>query len=168
MPNTSNTEEALSPKSSKTQGLRTDEVCPICKGAGFLIKDVPFGHPDFAKLFPCQCKIEELRAQHLSDLRDLSQLGKLARMTFQSFVPEGYGLNVEKQDNLRRAYERAKHFAQESEGWLILKGGYGCGKTHLVAAIANYRIANGQPALFVVVPDLLDHLLKLNIVNVVF
>ena len=158
MPNTSNTEEALSPKSSKNQGPRTDAVCPICRGAGFLIKDVPFGHPDFAKLFPCQCKIEELRAQHLSDLRDLSQLGKLARMTFQSFVPEGYGLNVEKQDNLRRAYERAKHFAQESEGWLILKGGYGCGKTHLVAAIANYRIANGQPALFVVVPDLLDHL----------
>jgi DNA replication protein DnaC len=88
----------------------------------------------------------------------MSQLGKLARMTFQSFVPEGYGLNVEKRENLRRAYERAKHFAQEPEGWLILKGGYGCGKTHLVAAIANHRIASGEPALFVVVPDLLDHL----------
>jgi DNA replication protein DnaC len=136
----------------------TDEVCPICNGAGFLVKDVPFGHPDFGKLYPCQCKVEELRAKRLADLRDLSQLGKLTRMTFQSFVPEGYGLNVEKRENLRRAYERAKHFAQDPEGWLILKGGYGCGKTHLVAAIANYHIASGQPALFVVVPDLLDHL----------
>ena len=145
-------------KGSMPSTSNTDEVCPICNGAGFLVKDVPFGHPDFGKLYPCQCKVEELRAKRLADLRDLSQLGKLTRMTFQSFVPEGYGLNVEKRENLRRAYERAKHFAQDPEGWLILKGGYGCGKTHLVAAIANYHIASGQPALFVVVPDLLDHL----------
>jgi DNA replication protein DnaC len=34
----------------------------------------------------------------------------------------------------------------------------GCGKTHLAAAIANYRYQANQPALFVVVPDFLDHL----------
>ena len=134
------------------------EVCPICKGAGYLVKDVSPGHPDFGQLYPCQCKIEELEAKRLSDLRELSQLGKLSRMIFRSFKPEGIGLNTQKQENLRRAYERAKHFAQESVGWLILKGGYGCGKTHLAAAISNYRIANGQPVLFVVVPDFLDHL----------
>jgi len=135
-----------------------DRVCPICKGAGYLSKDVPVGHPDFGKLYPCQCKIEELEAKRLLDLQDLSQLGALSRMTFQSFKSEGVGLNTQKRENLRRAYERAKHFAQESVGWLVLKGGYGCGKTHLAAAISNYRIANGQPVLFVVVPDLLDHL----------
>ncbi|MEE8162425.1 MAG: ATP-binding protein, partial [Anaerolineae bacterium] len=135
-----------------------DRVCPICKGAGYLAKDVPVGHPDFGKLYPCQCKIEELEAKRLLDLQDLSQLGALSRMTFQSFKSEGVGLNTQKRENLRRAYERAKHFAQESVGWLVLKGGYGCGKTHLAAAISNYRIANGQPVLFVVVPDLLDHL----------
>jgi len=134
------------------------EVCPICKGAGYLVKDVSPGHPDFGQLYPCQCKIEELETKRLSDLRELSQLGKLSRMIFRSFKPEGIGLNTQKQENLRRAYERAKHFAQGSVGWLILKGGYGCGKTHLAAAISNYRIANGQPVLFVVVPDLLDHL----------
>jgi len=135
-----------------------DRVCPICKGAGYLAKDGPVGHPDFGKLYPCQCKIEELEAKRLLDLQDLSQLGALSRMTFQSFKSEGVGLNTQKRENLRRAYERAKHFAQESVGWLVLKGGYGCGKTHLAAAISNYRIANGQPVLFVVVPDLLDHL----------
>jgi len=119
---------------------------------------VPVGRPDFGKLYPCQCKIEELEAKRLLDLQDLSQLGALSRMTFQSFKSEGVGLNTQKRENLRRAYERAKHFAQESVGWLVLKGGYGCGKTHLAAAISNYRIANGQPVLFVVVPDLLDHL----------
>ena len=44
------------------------------------------------------------------------------------------------------------------EGWLVFLGPSGCGKTHLAAAIANYRLSQGQPALFVVVPDLLDHL----------
>ena len=44
------------------------------------------------------------------------------------------------------------------EGWLLLQGEYGCGKTHLAAAIANTRASAGLPALFVVVPDLLDHL----------
>ncbi|MBC8263926.1 MAG: ATP-binding protein [Anaerolineales bacterium] len=136
----------------------TEKVCPICKGAGYLVKAVPPGHPDFGKLHPCQCKIEGLRAKRLSDLRDLSHLGRLSRMTFDSFRPEGVGLNITKRDNLGRAYKRAEHFAQECVGWLILKGGYGCGKTHLAAAISNHRIANGQPVLFVVVPDLLDHL----------
>jgi len=183
MPSTSNTEELQNPKlkaqnlKSEDQGLktkdlglrtkdvgrvdvgrRTDGVCPVCKGAGYLVKDVPPGHPDFGKLYPCQCKVEELTAKRPMDLWDLSQLGELARMTFESFRPEGVGLNAEKRENLRRAYERAKQFAQGATGWLILKGGYGCGKTHLAAAIANHRIANGQPVLFVVTPDLLDHL----------
>jgi DNA replication protein DnaC len=43
-------------------------------------------------------------------------------------------------------------------GWLILKGGYGCGKTHLAAAVGNYQLSLGHPVLFVSVPDLLDHL----------
>ncbi|MFN2166934.1 MAG: ATP-binding protein, partial [Anaerolineae bacterium] len=48
--------------------------------------------------------------------------------------------------------------AEQPDGWLVLTGVYGCGKTHLAAAIANKRTSMGQPALFVVVPDLLDHL----------
>ena len=40
----------------------------------------------------------------------------------------------------------------------MLTGAYGCGKTHLAAAIATARTEAGQPALFMVVPDLLDHL----------
>ena len=36
--------------------------------------------------------------------------------------------------------------------------GYGNGKTHLAAAIANQLSVKGEPVLFVVVPDLLDHL----------
>jgi chromosomal replication initiation ATPase DnaA len=36
---------------------------------------------------------------------------------------------------------------------LMFTGGYGVGKTHLAAAIANYQAMRGYPAMFVVVPD---------------
>ncbi len=37
-------------------------------------------------------------------------------------------------------------------------GGYGCGKTHLAAAIAHQRRKAGDDVLFIFVPDLLDYL----------
>lgn len=94
----------------------------------------------------------------LDGLLKLSQLGALQDCTFDSFLPEGHGLTPGKQLNLKLAYDRALTYAQKPDGWLVLKGGYGCGKTHLAAAIANQRIAMGHPALFVNTPDLLDHL----------
>lgn len=133
-------------------------ACPICHGLGFITRDVPIGHPDFGRAIPCQCKQDELEATRLSDLRRASNLGMLSHMTFDSFLPDGIGLNPEKQQNLRQAFAQARDFAENPIGWLIFKGGYGCGKTHLAAAIANYRLEHGHSALFVVVPDLLDHL----------
>ncbi len=115
-------------------------------------------HPDFGRLVPCACRLEALEARKTQELRRLSNLEGLERLTFDTFVPEGHGLNPETRRNLYRAYELAHNFADAPQGWLILIGGYGCGKTHLAAAIANERIARGQPALFVNVPDLLDHL----------
>ncbi len=94
----------------------------------------------------------------MESLRALSDLDIMSAMTFETFIPEGHGLPPDKQTNLRWAYEEAHEFAQNPSGWLILKGGYGCGKTHLAAAIANACVEQGQPVLFITVPDLLDHL----------
>lgn len=135
-----------------------DDVCPICKGRGFLVYDVPVGHPDFGKAVPCRCTQARLTAEQTAGLRQLSNLGALGRLTFDSFLPDGVGLSQNLRFNLHAAYEHGLTFAKEPKGWLVLIGGYGCGKTHLAAAIANYRIALGYPALFVIVPDLLDHL----------
>jgi DNA replication protein DnaC len=125
---------------------------------GFLRRDVPVGDPDFGKLFACVCQLENVKAQRAQALCKLSNLETLTHYTFERFVPEGHGLNPETRRNLRRAFELACEFATRLRGWLVLIGNYGCGKTHLAAAIANARIAQGHPALFVNVPDLLDHL----------
>lgn len=132
--------------------------CPICGGVGFLRREVPFDHPDFGRAVPCECKLRETQQATLDSLRTASGLVHLTQMTFATFRPEGIGLPPDKRKNLRDAYETARQFARHPNGWVLFKGGYGCGKTHLAAAIANERLANGEPVLFVVVPDLLDHL----------
>ena len=60
--------------------------------------------------------------------------------------------------SLENAFRHAREFAEEPDGWLVLTGTYGCGKTHLAAAIANYRADQGHMFVFEVVPDLMDHL----------
>ncbi len=132
--------------------------CPICHGLGYIRLDVPVGHPDFGKLFPCSCRDEELRRRRIEALREMSHLQNLERYTFENFEPQGQGLSPDRQRNLRFAYEAARAFARQPQGWLVLRGGYGCGKTHLAAAIANECVARGFPVLFITVPDLLDHL----------
>lgn len=61
-------------------------------------------------------------------------------------------------NTLRKAVHAAVTFAEEPEGWLVLLGGSYCGKTHLAAAIANYRIDLGGQATMVELADLLDYM----------
>lgn len=133
-------------------------TCPRCGGVGFYRRDVPVGDPDFGRAIPCDCQVAAREQSRLERLREASNLGQLSRMTFESFVPEGYGLLPQVRDNLRRVFEAARDYAQKPGGWLLLKGRYGCGKTHLAAAIANYQLAQGRTVIFSVVPDLLDFL----------
>jgi DNA replication protein DnaC len=134
------------------------KVCPICKGAGFVRRDLPPNDPMFGRALVCKCtktKIDEQRQQRLIKL---SNLGMLTRFTFETFVFDHQKFSTKRKISLENAYRTCRGYAEEPEGWLILMGTYGAGKTHLGAAIANYRIAQGKFTLFIVVPDLLDHL----------
>ena len=119
---------------------------------------MPAGDPNFGRLVPCSCRAEELQVLRRRRLERLSNLGPLTRKTFANLHPEGRSADPLRRDRFRRIVERAGEFAAEPSGWLLLAGPAGCGKTHLAAAIANARLASGEPVVFVVVPDLLDHL----------
>jgi DNA replication protein DnaC len=147
----------LTPDSAKASGLGKED-CPHCGGFGYVIPDVAPAHPSFGRAVACACRAAEKEMARMNQLQRLSQLGTLKACTFDSFLPEGHGLTPARQKNLQMAYEWAFAYAKNPQGWMILKGGYGCGKTHLAAAIANYRLSLGHSALFVSTPDLLDHL----------
>ncbi|MFQ5924684.1 MAG: ATP-binding protein [Dehalococcoidia bacterium] len=137
---------------------KLSQECPLCRGAGFVYPLLPSGHPDFGRVVPCQCTKGELAEESLSRLQRYSNLGPLSRLTFDTLNPEGRTSDPGGQQRFAQAYEGAKAFAAEPQGWLVLWGVSGCGKTHLAAAIANHCILKGRPALFIVVADLLDHL----------
>ncbi len=83
----------------------------------------------------------------------------LSDRSFGSFSLREYEkLPPEEQQSLQKAFGATTTYAEEPQGWLVLMGGYGSGKTHLAASIGNYRRAMGEEPIFVVVPDLLDHL----------
>src|SRR6266542_4210368 len=133
-------------------------VCPRCRGAGFLRRDVAPGDPEFGKLIICPCRGEEVVARRKNRLERLSNLGPLTRLTFDNLDPRGRSGDAMRGERCRRIVDRARECADAPEGWLLLAGPPGCGKTHLAAAIANVRLAASDAAIFSVVPDLLDHL----------
>lgn len=120
--------------------------------------DVDPTDPAFGRAVPCECRDSDRERERFQRLLKLSQLGALEGCTFSSFIPEGIGLTKAKQRNLKMAYDSAIAYAQSPSGWIVFKGGYGCGKTHLAAAIANHRLNLGHAVLFINTPDLLDHL----------
>jgi DNA replication protein DnaC len=134
------------------------DVCPLCHGLGFLSRDVPPDDPEYGTSVPCQCTLRRLESRRQDALLRMSDLGPLSRLTFDAFVAEGHAMDEGRRRSLRYAYDRCLAYAQDPKGWLLLRGGYGTGKTHLAAAIANHCVAHGRSALFVVVPDLLDYL----------
>lgn len=125
---------------------------------GFVVPDVDPSHPQFGRAVICSCRAEEEERQRANRLLKMSHLGALQECTFGNFYPEGIGLTPTKQRNLKMAYDKALAYARNPDGWLVFKGGYGSGKTHLAAAVANHCINNGAPVVFVNTPDLLDHL----------
>jgi DNA replication protein DnaC len=152
------TSKANTPISSNTKSLG-DPDCPFCSGAGYLRRELPLDHPDFGKLEICTCRQVKVSQQVRQRLHSLSHLDELTGLTFETFQPRGRkGLGELHSNSLEWAYNRARQYAGNLQGWLLIMGGYGCGKTHLAAAIANFAVSMGVPTLFLTVPDLLDTL----------
>jgi DNA replication protein DnaC len=133
------------------------QICPACHGTGWYHLDVPVGDVRFGQLFPCECQAEEIalrrarRAQAASDAAP-------DRCAFEDYDAQ-YN-----PDALEAAREWAMGYAGpgcQTPGWLpwlLLRGGYGTGKTMLLAAAFYALLDGGRSPIYTVAPLLLDHI----------
>jgi len=119
---------------------------------------LPSGQVDYSRVVPCRCVKSEQDNEQQARLKQYSNLGSLARFTFDNLMPEGRSSHKRSQERFAQAFQAAQAFAAGPKGWLVLGGPSGSGKTHLAAAIVNERIRRGYPAFYITVPDLLDRI----------
>ncbi len=84
-----NTSRANTDTSSKDDVSRPSEegageICPICKGAGFVHPALDSGKVDFSRVVPCRCSKGELRKKKTEYLEKYSNLGSLSQLTFDN------------------------------------------------------------------------------------
>ena len=82
----------------------------------------------------------------------------IKKYTFDNFLSDGIGLSAQQSSELMGLESRLREWSIEPDGWIVLTGNHGVGKTHLASAIANVRLSQGDRVAFATVPDLLDHL----------
>ena len=119
---------------------------------------MPYDHPDFGKIFRCPQLGPADDPERLTRLLRLSNLEAYADKRFDNFEAPRPQISADENRSLRFARDSAFNFADNPQGWLILSGACGSGKTHLAAAVGNERLARGDVVLFITAPDLLDHL----------
>jgi DNA replication protein DnaC len=154
---TSTSKESTDTWSSAEEETAQNTECPVCKGARVVHPLLSSGQPDYSRVVPCRC-VKNTQADRLSRLKQYSNLGSLARFTFDNLMPEGRSSNKRSQERFTHAHQAVKAFAAGPKGWLVLGGPSGSGKTHLAAAVVNERIRQGQPAFYISAPDLLDRI----------
>ena len=131
---------------------------PLCGGMGMIKYSVPVGDPRFGKVFRCPNNPPNEDINLQNRLRNLGNMSAFVDKTFESFQFQGLGYSEEEENTLAVVFRKALDFASYPQGWLVLEGKYGSGKTHLAAAIANTRLGQGEQVVFITVPDLLDYL----------
>ncbi len=138
--------------------VESEPPCMHCGGARFVRVTADPEDPRFGQAVPCRCVRQEDTQERRDRLTRYSRLGALRRLTFETLLRSGRSSDPRAQRAYAEAVAIAERYARQPEGWLVLSGAHGSGKTHIAAAIANAVIERGDPALFVTVADLLDHL----------
>jgi DNA replication protein DnaC len=84
---------------------------------------------------------------------------RLRTCTFKNFsTRRDEKLEKEELESLQEALRVCKAYAEHPQGWIVITGDYGSGKTHLAAAIGLRCIEKGLSPLYTDVPGLLDFL----------
>ena len=136
--------------------------CSDCGGARVVYQ--PPGEGEITgQLVPCPaCRALVQRQRRIARFRRrqarvhayTQRAGRYPYQTFETFR------EVPGAPSVREAYVAARRFAQTLDGWLVLYGAKGVGKSHLAAAVSNYQESRPEEerllTLFFVVPALLD------------
>jgi hypothetical protein len=85
----------------------TAEICPVCKGAGFIHPALDSGKADFSRVIPCRCSKGELKKKKTEYLEKYSNLGSLSQLTFDNLSPKGKGAGTVSQERFAQIYEAA-------------------------------------------------------------
>lgn len=83
---------------------------------------------------------------------------QLRRWRFETFDPEKSVADYAGKRRVAEIKRLCERYAEKPEGWIILQGEYGTGKTHLAYAIAARQLEAQQQVFAQNVPDLLDSL----------
>lgn len=135
-----------------------DKPCPICNGLGVVKYAVTPDDRRFGKLFRCPNNPIEDDTDRQSRLRQISNLEAFKDKTFRNFEVENPTYSPVELESLTMARGTVESYAKDMQGWLLLQGAFGTGKTHLAAAVGNERLRYGDVVIFITTPDLLDHL----------
>ncbi len=131
------------------------ETCEQCRYNGSDFQSRRFSNPYLRCVKPCGKYRARMEQKRIAKLMGESGMGVRFQMrTFATFHEDA-------------ATETAKHLAQAFCAELrtnprvtgiMMIGPYGCGKTHLAAAILHQSAEDGIPGMFVVVPELLTRI----------
>jgi DNA replication protein DnaC len=144
---------------SELEELTSAEIhCDICDDRRWFVVAPSENAPASARtVVPCECQERVWGVKSSDRIRQYSDLGPLERLTFDT-IELGTRDTFSEPSSFRDAYHAAQRFVTDRQGWLVLCGPSGTGKTHLAAAVGNALVESDQPVRFVSVPDLLDHL----------
>lgn len=114
---------------NSTPGTLTEMDCPKCKNRGYslVIRDQSFVARE-CSCMPIRKCLRKLEASGLSQL--------IRDMTFDAYQAEEAWQQTVKQG--------AMEYADAPEGWFLLSGQSGCGKTHLCTAICGKLLRDGK------------------------
>jgi len=131
--------------------------CDQCEGLGFVYLEVPVGHRLYGKAIECECTRRAKARRWADRMRDESGLDgrQIAAMSFERFDVDGCVADEAGRVQMGRALMVCRQYADRPEGWLILAGPYGSGKTHLALAIAGHLLARASAVYMASVPELL-------------
>ena len=126
---------------------RKGDECPVCLGLQVTRYDVPINDEKFGKLFDCPACSQGRMSEYLRQNSGLKSW-----------------LSHVKRDDWRAApgrepqYNAVMELLAQGKGWLTLWGGFGVGKTWLLACAINEFIRNRKQGVYVAAGALLDHL----------